>query len=129
MSRKKDRETAFKLIFDYCLTHERDDYFISELKIDEPGLDFGYIDLVYSGVMENFDLLLKDIEAVAKGFSIDRIFKVDLAIILLALYEIKFVKGMTPNIAINEAINIAKSYSTEKSGNYINGILSNFVKK
>lgn len=129
MSRKKDRETAFKLIFDYCLTRERDEYFISELKVEEPGLDFRYIEEIYSGVIEKFEELLKDIEAVAKGFSIDRIFKVDLAIILLALYEIKFVKGMSPSVAINEAINIAKVYSTEKSGNYINGILSNFVKK
>ena len=62
------------------------------------------------------------IEAHLKNFEYDRVFKVDLALIYLALTEILYCK--TPKaVAINEALELSKTYSTEKSSKFINGIV------
>ena len=51
----------------------------------------------------------------------------DLAIMLVAIYEMSYVESIPHKVSINEAINLAKKYSTDKSGKFINGILSNFT--
>ena len=61
------------------------------------------------------------------GYSLDRVYKVDLALIYLAVSEIKYLD--TPHqIVINEVVNLAKQFSTEKSSRFINGVLSAIVK-
>ena len=80
------------------------------------------------GVANNFDALKNAIIEKSTGLSADRIFKVDLAIMLVALYEIRFY-NIPEAVAINEAVDIAKKYSTEKSANYVNGVLAGLVKK
>ena len=62
------------------------------------------------------------------GFSLDRIFKVDKAILLVALYEIFFIPTIDYKVSVSEAINLAKKYSTEKSAKFINGILAKVEK-
>ena len=55
-------------------------------------------------------------------------YKVDLAILVVAVYEIKNEKEIPVAVSINEALNLAKKYSTEKSAGFINGVLANFAK-
>ena len=62
------------------------------------------------------------------NFSIDRIFKVDLAILLVAINEFKFYKQTPIKVVVNEAIDISKKYSTEKSYSFINGVLAKYIK-
>lgn len=128
MSRKTDRENVFKLVYDYCLTGERDDNLYESIIEEDKNANENYISSVYNGVIDKYETMVSDISKFSKGFKLDRIYKVDLAILLIAIYEIKYVDDIPQNVAINEAINIAKIYSTEKSGSYINGILKNFVK-
>lgn len=128
MSRSYARECVFKLVFSYLFGKEKDDSMLAEFSA-EPKLEkeVGYLNEVYNGVIVHFDELIKEISNVAEGFQLDRIYKVDLAILLVAIYEIKYVNSIPAKVSINEALELAKTYSTEQSSKYINGILKNFV--
>ena len=129
MSRKDSREKVFQLVFEFCFSGEKNELSLenalSEIKSED---DKKYVSDVYLGVVQNFDVLKNAIIEKTTGFSFDRIFKVDLAIMLVALYEIRFY-NIPEAVAINEAVDIAKKYSTEKSANYVNGVLAGLVKK
>jgi len=128
MSRSVARECVFKLIFEFLFNKEKDSELLTEFLEDESNkAEIGYIQEVYNGVTLKYDELINEIVKVSDSFKQDRIFKVDLAILLVALYEIKYIKSIPNKVSINEALNLAKTYSTEKSNSFINGILSNFV--
>ena len=128
MSRKNARECVFKMIFEYLFSKQKNQDMLEEFLSEKENKDeVGYICEVYNGVIEKYDELIGKISTVSKGFKIERIYKIDLAILLVAIYEILFVKSIPTNVSINEALNLSKVYSTEKSASYINGILSNFV--
>ncbi len=124
--RNDARENAFKLIFE-SLFHEYDEQLSKEnltvLKKEED-------DKFFEDIMKNFnehkEYLKEEIEKHLKNFDYDRLFKIDLAIIYLAVTEIKFCE--TPKaVAINEALELAKKYSTGKSSKFINGLVSAIV--
>ncbi|MBQ7466994.1 MAG: transcription antitermination factor NusB [Clostridia bacterium] len=128
MSRKTARESVFKMIFEYTFSKEKNNDMLEEMiSADENKAEIGYIKEVYNGVIQNYDELIEKIASVSQSFKLDRIYKIDLAILLVALYEILYVKSIPTNVSINEALNLSKAYSTEKSASFINGILSNFV--
>ena len=128
MSRVISREETFKLIFEFCATGELNDLTVSEMIETNKEVDVDYVNNVYYGVIKHFDELKEDISKTTKSFSVDRIFKVDFALLLLALYEIKYMPDVPNAVSVNEVLNLSKKYSTEKSSSYINGILANFVK-
>ena len=128
MSRKNARENVFKMIFEYTFSKEKNADILEEYLSEKENKDeVGYITEVYNGVIEKYDQLIEKIASVSKSFKLDRIYKIDLAILLVALYEILYIKSIPTNVSINEALNLSKVYSTEKSASFINGILSNFV--
>ena len=126
MSRREAREIAFKLIFSYEFNHQQlaDEYeeYVSALCAD----DSSYVSVVYQGVISHYDELKQEIEKYAVNFAIDRVFKVDMAILMLAIYEIKYIDSIPYKVSVDEALKIAELYSTEKSVKFINGILSKF---
>lgn len=80
------------------------------------------------GIEKNEKEIVKQIEENLKqDWKIDRISKMDLAILKLAIYEIKF-DNIPYKVAINEAVELAKKYGEEKSKNFVNGILASVVK-
>lgn len=125
--RNDARENAFKLIFE-SLFHEVDETLskenLTELKKEEDKQFF-------EDIIKNFNLhkeeLKAEIEKHLKNFDYSRVFKVDLALIYLALTEIKLC-GTPKAVAINEAIEFSKKYSTEKSSKFINGLISAIIK-
>ncbi|MGN1259458.1 MAG: transcription antitermination factor NusB [Christensenellales bacterium] len=129
MSRVLSREVAFKLIFEYCITGEKNDFSVEQVLSENESADAEYVKRIYNGVTEKFTELESELASKVNGFTIDRIFKIDLSLLVLALYEIKYMDSIPPVVSINEVINLAKQYSTEKSASYINGVLSNFVGK
>lgn len=74
------------------------------------------------------DFIDKKIESAAPEFTIDKINKVDLAILRLAVYELLVEKKQPPKVIIDEAIELAKEYSGERSPSFINGALATFSK-
>jgi len=97
---------------------------------DEDGLPTGpeleYINRLFTSVKENITEIDEVISGLSHGFSFDRIFKTDLAVIRMGVAEIKYMD--TDNIiATSEAVAIAKKYGTEKSGGFVNGILAKVI--
>ena len=128
MSRKESREILFQLVFEMCFNGQKNELSLENaLAGISDALDKKYVTEVYNGVSERYDELSFDIGKKADGFSLDRIFKVDLAIMLVALYEIRYYKIPTA-VAVNEAVELAKKYSTEKSATFVNGVLASLVK-
>lgn len=132
MSRKIAREYAYKLIFEYIFTKETEDGISKDIIFQDPELskiDSEYIESVVHGVKEHYDELLEIISRNAKNFKLERIFRADLAALLLAVYEMKYMPDIPMNVSIAEAVEIVKSYATEKSYQFVNGVLSGVYKE
>ena len=128
MSRKVARNELFKLVFEVCFQDHSEvlfDEFLDNENISEENKTF--VKEICSGVMENKQALLDDISKYIKGYTIERLFKVDLAILLIAFYEIKF-QDTDDKVVVNEAVELAKKYSTPKSYSFINGVLASLLK-
>ena len=131
MSRKIAREYAYKLVFEYLFSHVRNNktyQVFTNADLDEE--DTRYLDEVYSGILAHYDELSSTIEKYSHGFSVDRIYKTDLAALLISVYEMKYMKDSIPlSVSINEAVLLVKHYSTERSHSFVNGILSSVYKE
>ncbi|MBR6502794.1 MAG: transcription antitermination factor NusB [Clostridia bacterium] len=128
MTRKQAREEAFILVFE---KEFNDDSLEEILSLAEEVRDIEadeYIKKVFFGVFQN----LEDIDAIisqnAVGWSIKRITKTALAILRLAIYEVKYYDEIPVSVAINEAVELAKKYATQEDASFINGILSTVSK-
>lgn len=130
MSRKIARESAYKLIFEYLFlkkANQRTFEILSSIELAD--VDRKYMLQVYTGVIKNYDNLIAIIDELSEGFSLDRIFKPDLAALLLAVYEMNYMKDIPLSVSIAEAVELVKRYSTDKSNQYVNGVLSSVYKK
>ena len=87
-----------------------------------------FMESLYFGVFEHLQEIDEIIEKYAVNWSFSRIAKVDLSILRLAIYELKYT-DVPRKVAVNEAVEIAKTYSTEKSPKFINGILGSVIKE
>lgn len=129
MSRIKAREVCFKLAFEYEFLKQKNeltlDEFLAEKDIDE--LDVNYIKQMYQGIIDNEEYLNKKIASHLKNFTLERVFKIDLAILKLAIYEIEFLKE-APSVVINEAVELSKKFSTDNNYKFVNGVLAQIVK-
>ena len=125
MSRSVARDKVFKLVFEYIFTKEIDEDLLNDyLSENEVADEAEYVKRVYYGVKDNFDYLYEKINNLSVGFAANRIYKIDLAIMLVAAYEMEFIDGIPAKVSINEACNLAKVYSTEKSVGFVNAILA-----
>jgi len=93
------------------------------------GNDTRFTEEIIRGTIENIQHIDKLIESNITGWKKERIAKVDLAVLRLALYEIEFRDDIPDNVAINEAIELAKKYSTAESGGFINGVLGKIIRE
>ncbi len=131
MSRREIREQIFKLLF-RAEFHEREEmpeqlqFFMEELGQEE-NKDTQYIKGKFGKVLERMDELDAMVNQVAQGWKTSRMGKADLAIIRLAVYEMKFEEDVPEGVAINEAVELAKIYGTDDSSSFVNGILAKLV--
>ncbi len=126
--RSKAREEAFKLLFSHQFHDIEYDVPIPILEKEEP-IDFEYTGIIVSGVLEHMEEIDEMIKKAAEKWTINRIHKVDLSILRLALYEMNFMNPkLDPAVAINEAVILAKRYSADDSYKFINGILDRYAK-
>ncbi|MCX7710362.1 MAG: transcription antitermination factor NusB [Clostridia bacterium] len=125
MGRRASRELAMKLLYQLEIQKEDRDEQINAALVDEDltEKDKQYITDVVDGVGKNMEQIDKIIEQHSKGWKINRIPKVDLSILRLSIFEIVFREDIPLNVSINEAVELAKKYSTEDAGSFINGIL------
>jgi N utilization substance protein B len=130
MGRRASREVAMKLL--YQLEMQRDDreaqigIFLEENSL--AGKDREYVTDVIEGVDKNIAYIDKTVEVLSRGWKIGRLSKVDLSIMRLSIYEICFRSDIPYSVSVNEAVELAKKYSSEDAGSFINGILSKVSK-
>lgn len=125
--RNDARENAFKLVFE-SLFHECEKELSKEnLTVLKKEDDVKFFEDIMSAFEENKETLKTQIEENLKNYEYSRLFKIDLALVYVALTEIEFC-GTAKAVAINEALELAKKYSTEKSSKFINGLISAIIK-
>jgi N utilization substance protein B len=126
--RKYAREVAFCLTYEYLFTKERRNNLDMFEEKDLTEEDRSFTLSLYNGTIENIDNYKEIIASLSKGFKLERIFKIDLAIIAMAIHEITAVK--TPvAVCVNEAVELAKKFSTDKSVGYVNGVLGEYCRQ
>lgn len=123
MKRTDARELAFKIIYSKFFNTTQEDLLE---KADSESLEF--ISKILNNFAKNYSEINELISSNLKGYTIDRLYKVDLAIIILAVIEVKYVKETPKEVVINEAVELAKKFSTEKSPKFINGVLADILK-
>lgn len=132
MKRTETRELAFKLIYSMEIQKNMDEeqveLFLQENEIEKQE-EVEYIKQVFIGIKENKEEILKLIENNLKEkWSVDRISKIDLAILEVAIFELVFSK-LPYKVVINEAVELAKKYGDDNSKSFVNGILASVVKE
>lgn len=126
MSRREIRDNAFKLVFEQLL---RDDdinelYEIAE-EVDEITVNDD-VKKIVGGTLEHSQEIDDIISGYSKSRSISRISRLNLAILRIALYEAVYDENIPVNVAISEAVNLARTYAYPEDISFINGLLGAF---
>lgn len=139
MSRRNARENAFKMIFVMNADNGREnipDEFFEESKDKEiwsggknDGEDKEYILKVFEGVKENVSSIDETIEKYLKNWTLDRINKVCLAALRLAVYEISNLENVPVKVTASEIVEIVKKYAGEEESKFVNGMLGEYIRK
>lgn len=99
-------------------------YFFENLeKVGQPREHYAFGEELIHGVIEKIDDIDARIKALAHNWEFDRIARIDLSILRLAIFEMVFRKDIPPVVSINEAIDLSKQFSNADSKRFINGIL------
>ncbi|HNX64662.1 MAG TPA: transcription antitermination factor NusB [Oscillospiraceae bacterium] len=123
MKRREIRESAFKLTFESLFRDDSADEIIALAEdVEEITVNDDVIKL-FKGTLEKSEELNMIIEKYSEKRALDRIPKVNIAVLKLALYEILYDEKVPLNVAINEAVLISKKYSQEADVNFVNGVL------
>lgn len=130
MSRSEAREKAFQLLFQLEIQkgdlESQIEKFIEVQNVKSGDAD--YVLQLVRGVRSRLADLDESFEPLLKRWTKQRLPKVDLSIIRLAVYEIRFVEDVPNNVAISEAVLLAKKYSNDESRAYINAVLGKLSK-
>ena len=127
--RSTARRLAMQVIYQLKVGPNNDvDFILENTQENESFLDetIDFTRELVDGVRANQEKIDQIIKEKAIGWSLDRITNVDKSILRLAIYEIDELKT-PPSVAINEAVNLAKKFSTEDSSKFVNGILGKLV--
>lgn len=129
MKRNEQREQAFILIFEKNFREDSIEEIIEDAVNAELYKDNQYSEKCFRGVYENLEELDTIISENLTGWKIDRISKVSLSVLRLAIYEMKYVDEVPEGVAINEAIELCKKYSTADDASFVNGVLGSISRK
>ena len=133
MNRKKSREKAMDLLFSITLSkdsvEEAMEVFVDNYEENIKELDLDYIKALLEGVEANKNEIDSIIEHNLQNWKLDRISKINLTILRVGVYEIVFDENIPKKVALNEAIELGKIYSDEKSVSFINGVLDKVLKE
>lgn len=131
MTRRELRENVFLMLFRVEFHEEEEMAEQLVLLGDEieniTEEDSAYINNKCNDIIAKIDEIDAAINESTKGWKTTRMGKVDLSIIRLAVYEMKFEEDIPAKVSINEAVELAKKYGTDESASFVNGVLAKFV--
>ncbi len=128
MSRPKSREAAIKIVYQNAFLESEpekviDTFYLACEEDELKNLDRDFIKDIVIGVTKCINELDSLIEEFSKEWTLDRMSRVDIAILRVAIYEMLYRPDIHASVSINEAVEFAKKYSHEDAGSFINGIL------
>lgn len=128
LTRSEAREQAFMLLFSKSFDDEPlEDTIEDNAEMFEGGV-CGYAQAVVTAIECKKDEIDAEISKfLKKGWTISRISKPSLAILRLAIYEIKYIDSVPGSVAVNEAVELAKKYTIDES-KFVNGILGSYIR-
>lgn len=130
IKRREIRESAFLLIFEklFRQDEELDDIFMSAMEVNEITINDDVKKLV-EGVCDKQEEIDGIIGKFSNKRTVERIPKINLAILRLAIYEAMYEESVPVNVAISEAVAIAGKYALEPDVSFVNGVLGSFAKE
>lgn len=130
MGRKQAREGTMQLLFQMGINEDYSDEalntYLDNFSFDNSEIE--YILDAISSIKENFGVIDDHIGVHLEGWNLDRLAKVDLSVLRIAIYEILYRTDIPIEVSINEAVETVKKYSSEESFKFINGVLGSFVR-
>lgn len=132
MSRHELREQIFKLLFRIEFNNpkemeEQKDLFFSDSEFIASEQETEYINSKYEQIVERLAELDVMLNEKAESWTTERMGKVELTILRLALFEMKFDEAIPTGVAIDEAVELAKKFGQDGSGSFVNGVLAKFA--
>ncbi len=132
MGRREQREQIFKLVFqlefnDVTEMPEQMKLYLEQEEI-QSDKDYTYISDKFEKIQDKINEMDAFIDAQTVGWSTGRMGKVDLAILRLAVYEMKYDDTVPVSVAINEAVELAKKFGQDESPSFVNGVLGKISK-
>ena len=133
MGRHEQREQVFKLLFrvEFNLPEDMPEQvrLFTEDNEEVPlQKDADYIQERFAAILEKLPEIDKLLNEHADGWNTQRMGKVELTVLRLAIYEIMFDQDIPDSVAINEAVEIAKTYGQSASGGFVNAVLAKIAK-
>lgn len=132
MTRNKMRESIMKLMYQADIHNEYIyEFFINafELMEDTTPVNNQYFTSVVKNFIDFKTIIDQDISENLKKWDIDRLGKVELAILRLAVTEMRYVEDIPLKVSINEAVELAKLFADDNAPKYINGVLASVLTK
>ena len=130
MNRREAREQLFTLLFETQFVGGEDYDTVYREELVLRGLeDDAYVRRVYYGIGEHLSELDAMIAKYSSGWKSDRMSRVLRAIMRLAIYEMKYESDIPTKVSLNEAVELAKKFDTEKSAGFVNGILNSVTRE
>ena len=140
MSRKKSRDLSFKIVFaslfqgfERLASGELNveevfdlESFLQEYSLTRNDVEYGVA--LAQVTLKNGETLLNELKDSITGYSLDRVNRPELAILLLALAELRYMQDAEIKVVINEAVELAKSYGAEKGYKFVHSVLAKLVK-
>ena len=133
MTRRQIRENLYKMLFqvefhDKASLRTQVELYLEDL-YEADDKDRKELTDKFNELVENLDDIDAKIEEKADGWTINRIAKSELTILRLGVYELLYDADVPNKVAINEAVELAKAYGTDKASGFINGILASVIKE
>lgn len=127
--RREERKEAFILLFEQVFQKESIENIIEDAKAARD-LELGkYTRRLALGVEEKKDELDSIIEKNLTGWKMNRVSKVSLTIMRMAVYEMLYIDKVPVSVSINEAVELAKNYATPGDGSFVNGVLGSVARQ
>ena len=130
MTRHECRAVALKLIFarlDNVNNFDFEQNLAFACEIEPNDEEKAFIQKMYNAVFDNIDNITTSLKACLIDYEWNRVYKVDKALLLLCYAEMNIIKEVPQKVIINEILELAKEYSTEKSSKFINGVIASIV--
>ncbi len=130
--RRESRAAALQFLYSWSINkpaNVADDLHLFFQGLEKPRDHYAFAEELIDGVLKHIDEIDGHIRTLAHNWEFDRIARIDLAILRLAIFEMIFRKDIPPVVSINEAIDLSKNFSTADSKRFINGILDRMKDK